>query len=95
MGVEESPMKQSAVVALMLTACASDYKVIADADALAGTDDFFDTGITEEEEAEEAVPVDPDAPHRAPSLRSPRVRAQPRNPFGISWSAPSGTRGTR
>ncbi|MEC8192732.1 MAG: hypothetical protein VX944_01415 [Myxococcota bacterium] len=66
-------MKQSAVVALMLTACASDYKVIADADAIAGADGFFDTGVTEEEEVEEE-PIDPDAPVARCDVTPDKVR---------------------
>lgn len=66
-------MKQTAMVTLLLTACASDYKVVADADALAGG---FDTAVDEEpdEVEEEEDPVDPDAPVARCDVTPDKVR---------------------
>lgn len=66
-------MKRNVMVTLLLTACASDYKVVADADALAGG---FDTALDEENETEEdeEEPVDPDAPVAQCDVTPDKVR---------------------
>jgi hypothetical protein len=68
-------MKHSVVIAALLTACASDYKVHANNDALGGADDFFDTGVTEEppEDEPEEEP-DPDAPVAICDVTPSKVR---------------------
>lgn len=65
-------MTRSTILILLLTACASDYKVVANSDALAGGD-LFDTGIEEELEEDEPV-VDPDAPVALCEVTPDKVR---------------------
>lgn len=65
-------MNRPVVLVALLTACSSDYKVHANADALAGGDDFFDTGITEAEDDGEEI--DPDAPVAICDVTPDKVR---------------------